>query len=173
LNTNLKISSIENEAINFDCENKHLIKILNIIKTKNRILEKFKLYGVYITFADKTIIEIDIKPQITRKNTSYTIKEEYFKMCNDYDKQLPDILSYIHANTEQSVQENISNQEKLAKNYKKDDFISNIDCLRILQQMDNSLFGSISLQALTMIEYNFTLSNVRFSEKKLTILFSS
>ena len=171
LNTNLKIATIEAESINLECENKDLIKIFTIIKSKIRILEKFKQYGVNINYGDKIVIEFDIKQQVAKNNTSFTIKEEYFTMCNDYDKKLPDILSFIHANNDQVVQENNFNQEKLVKNYKKDEIISNIDCLRILQQLDNSLFGAISIQYLTMVEYNFSLSNIHFSEKKLTISF--
>ena len=59
--------------------------------------------------------------------------------------------------------------ELLTKFYKPDTLLSNIDCLRILQQLNISIFGAISFQSLTMIDFNYNLSNLLFSEKLISI----
>jgi hypothetical protein len=168
--------SNNNENLKLDCKNKTIFQLINILKTKNRILEKINKLGIFIDFGANPDNHLKIEFIIKQKNgtndssTSYTVSEKYFIKCQDFNNNIPDILAYIEPNVS-GIEPVYVNKEsdKLSKNYNLGDRINNIDCLRILQQLDNSIFGAISLQSLTMVDFNYKMCDQVFSEKLIAI----
>jgi hypothetical protein len=172
LNVDLKLNTFTTETLNLTCMNVELIKIFNNLKNKNRIMEKLGNFGITLTYDTSTknvVINFEMK-SLQSVSTSYTIKDEYFTACANSDQHIPDVLSFIQPNISSiDLLNNNNDSDKLSKNYQQNDVLKCYDCLRILQQLDSNIFGGICLQSLKMVECNYNLNNLKFSEQNISI----
>ena len=139
-------------------ENKFLNEFLVSFKKKTRIIDKCALFGVVIQ--DENSIMIKRNHFAEQSEKIFTVKEEFFHMKTE----LPNILEFITTNTNEvkvNQLEKFSNSSNI--------ILIKTECLRLAQQLDQSILGGISIQSIEMNDFNYVMNNLNFKEKFIQI----
>jgi hypothetical protein len=161
LSNEVKLISSNGETISLEIknENRFLNELFISIKKKSRIIDKCALFGVLIQDESSMLIKRNNFEQ-SESEKVFTVKEEFFQMKTE----LPNILDFLSTNTGEVKANHL---EKFSNN--NNIILEKTECLRIAQQLDQSILGGISIQSIEMNDFNYVMNNLNFKEKFIQI----
>ena len=160
----IKYEKITNDVIHLQCSSLYLKNYLKRIENKNRLINKFQSHGIEFQNSDTLICTLP--NEINENNSTYTINDKFFSDLESR-KQGSSILNYIDTNTVGFENKNIA--QSFASSRLNGAVLNITDSLLIMQKLDQSMFGGISLQNLKFSDFSFTLNQLTFKESQIVL----
>ena len=165
---NFKLTN--NDQINLELNDPFLLDLFKKLITKKRIINKLKTFGILINnYGNDIILDCKIKSDDSNnEEKTFTVNEEYFVKCQDKSSEIPNVLQHL-TSANLNVFKNKIELKKLFKANTTTNILTVTDSLRILQQMNQSLFGGIVIQSIKMIDFNYDFDNLYFKENNILL----